>query len=128
MKLNALYPSANTVSIKDALGDETTVKLNLVGPDSKQYHEATKKAYTEIQDKGLNIKDPDVSFRLDGAILAACITGWSGLEDENDVALAHSQEKALELMLTPELAFMREQVQAAVAERAKFFRKRNPEA
>jgi hypothetical protein len=122
MRLDQLYPISQTIDIKDGLGEKTDVKFQLVGPNSKQYMDMFRVVSKTLQGKADDENFTDLVLEGNYKIVAACVIGWEGLEDENG-SVSHSPEKAYELISNPELTFLREQVEAAFAERAKFFRK-----
>lgn len=129
MKLQALYPHTTTLDIKDGVGNPTDIKFSMVGADSKQYRDAAKKAAKSVLGKDKEIsQDYDLIEKSNAALYAACILDWTGLEDESGAPVPYSQTKALEFMMTPELTFIREQVEAFVFKRAEFFRTGSAEA
>jgi hypothetical protein len=126
MQLQNLFPTAADLPITFPDGTATGIVLKLVGQDSKQFRDVAKRMAGSMlgqQDK------PDVeALDKQGAELAAaCIVGWSGIDD-GDSSLPYSSAKAIELMSMPELTFIRQQVEGFVSQRTNFFRKGTPAA
>lgn len=124
MKLQALFPHTAALAIKDGSGQETGIKFDMVGADSKQYRDAAKKAAKSVlgQDKELT-QDFDLIEKSNAGLYAACIVGWSGIEGDDGEPLPYSAAKALDFMMTPELGYIREQVEGFVFKRTEFFYK-----
>ena len=129
MKLQSLFPHTAPLNIVDGSGNQTGITFEMVGADSKQYREAAKKAARLVLGKDKEMSsDYDLIEKSTAALYAACILGWSGLDDDDGSALPYSQAKALEFMVTPELSFIREQVEGFVFKRSEFFRPSTPAA
>lgn len=120
MRLDHLYPTSQSLVIKDGLGEETDIVLQVIGMESKPVREAAKRMHKSTI--GRTEQDIDALEKGNAEVVAACITGWTGLENA-DGPVPYSHAKALELMMMPELTFMRAQVEEFVSERVRFFRK-----
>jgi len=111
--MHVLYPD----------GNDTGIELLLTGHDTKTFRDTAKNNYKECLTKKL---DPQASFERDIeqnlTLVAACIVGWTGLENDDGTEMLYSPKKALEIISMPEFAFMREQVEEFIAERKNFFR------
>ena len=127
MDIKSLHPSTQVMELVLPSGDKTGIKLTLQGTDTKAFKDAAK-AFTQRQ---LERKDktPDVNElekqRIDLAVV--CLVGWEGLQ-EDDVDVPFTKAKAKELLSTPELGFIVEQIEEFVTQRANFFRGRQQEA
>lgn len=120
MRIDQLFPIAQTLVIKDGLGEPTELKFQLLGLESRAVREAAKRVHKASIGKAE--ADIDALEQGNADVTAACIVGWSGL-DNADGPVPYSHAKAVELMLMPELTFVRAQVEEFVSERARFFRK-----
>lgn len=128
MDIRTLFPVAQDVKIILPNGEETDITIKVVGQDSKQFREVSKKWASEIMNAERTKKfDPELYERQQLEICLACITGWAGLQ-EDDVEIPFSQEKAKELLAMPELSFIRDQLSGFIAERGNFFRPRQKAA
>jgi hypothetical protein len=120
MDLANLLPAQQELVIKLHDGTPTDVVFYLVGQDSKAFREVSKRhaqAYLAASKPDVNVLE-----KQNAELLAACIMNWKGLS-ENGNPVPYSSDKALELMLMPELTYIREQVEQFIAQRANFFRK-----
>lgn len=120
MKITDLFPIAQILNIKDGLGEPTEIKFQVLGMESRPVREAAKRVHKST----VGQVDPDIDSLEKGnaEVVAACIVGWSGIENA-DGPVPYSHAKAVEYMLTPELTFMRAQVEEFVSKREVFFRK-----
>lgn len=125
MELSSLFPITKDLVITTAQGDSTDLLFKVVGHDSKQFRAVAKK-YAQ-QFLGVDKIPVDELERQNAELLAACIIGWNNLT-EGGVPVPYTHEKAVELMMTPELSFIREQVERYVAQRVNFFRRDTEEA
>jgi hypothetical protein len=120
MRIDQIFPVAQEIVVLMPDGSPTDMKLKLVGTDSKVFstliHEQLQRRVGRTD--ALSIQERN---RESQEQAAAVIVGWSGLEDENG-PIPYSKEKAIELMATPEYAFIREQVEGFAAKRTNFFR------
>lgn len=107
-----------TVDIVDPVtGDVTGAKITVVGSDSDLYRKAQRK----ILNKRLNEKKGKTrAEELEAEsleLLAQCTTGWEGIEDDG-TPLTFSIDAARKLY--KEFPFIKEQIDAAIADRALF--------
>lgn len=117
-----LMPATSKLELIHPTQGPLGIHLHLVGPDSKAYREEGKRLMKQRLMSGVDPKDVtkvDVDqMEKDNARLASsCIVGW----DDEFLGEVYSPERAYELMAMPELAWVREQVEAAVRDRARFF-------
>lgn len=120
MDIANLFPIARELVIKDAHGNDTDIKFNVVGLESKAARDAAKRVHKSNQ--GRTEVDLDALERGDAEVVASCVTGWSGLTEKGN-PIPYSHAKAVELLIQPECTFIKEQVEAFVSKRAEFFRK-----
>lgn len=122
VQLQDLFPITGSMEIKMPDGTPTGVVLKLVGQDSKQFRAVQKKSAQLLMPQNEGEKPTVEQLERAGAeLVAACIVGWEGMVD-GDEEVPYSEKKALELMMTAELTFIREQVEAYVMKRTNFFR------
>ena len=109
-KLELLHPS----------NPEHNVFVDVVGYDSKQFRDLGKRIAKEDLDKGPDNKlvDVDVIEKRNAESVATFIVGW-----DEEVFGPFTQVKAIDLMLDPELSWIKEQVGAFISKRSNFFRK-----
>lgn len=123
MELSALLPTAQDLPIFNLQGEPTEVIFKVVGKESKRHKEVlNRQPIKAIENPTLGDFD-----NVEVQLTAACIVGWTGLT-ENGAPLAYSPEKALEIISTPELGYIRSQVEAFIMDRANFFRGSEPKA
>lgn len=124
MNILQLRPQVKELEIKLPTGESTGIIFKVVGQDSKQFKAVSGKWIELSLDaaKGKKV-NPDQMFQARAEMAAACVVGWSNLDDENDLPIPYSPEKALELLAQPEFSFIVEQLDAFVTERVNFFRK-----
>jgi hypothetical protein len=120
MRIDNLYPTPQELLIKDGLGNLTDIKLKLVGIHSRQVRDVARRIHKETLGKD----DVETLEKANAEIYATCITGWEGIENA-DGPVPYTHQKAVEYLLTPELYFIREQVEEFVQEKTNFFRKGN---
>lgn len=127
MRLDELRPVGQELTIRYPNGkkgwvdgEETDLKLSLVSADSKQFHAVVSRHAQDALSRAEELPIVERQHQTAEQI-AACVVGWTGLEDSNG-PIPYSHQKAIELMLNPELAFIREQVESFVVKRANFFR------
>lgn len=106
---------------KGGFADSTGIVLKVVGTDSDEFHGVVKRQMQEARGRETALTVDEIS-RQTSEQLACCIVGWTGIEDVNG-EVPYSPEKALEIMETTRLAFIREQVEGFVTKRTNFFRK-----
>jgi hypothetical protein len=122
MDLSDLFPIARDLEIKMPDGTPTGIVLKVVGQDSKEFRNFAKRIASQVMSREDKVSVDELEKQGAEAV-AACIVGWTSFLT-NGEPLPYSPEKAIELMATPELAFVREQVEAYVTQRANFFRPR----
>jgi hypothetical protein len=126
MKLSALAPRTVELPIVLPNGDASGIVLKVVSKDSVQYKQAAKKFGQSFMDgKKMTIDEADSA---NAELAASCIVGWTGLENDDGTELTYSPKVAVQLMANPELAFMKEQVEAFIVNRLNFFRGSKAEA
>ena len=123
MKLSQLLPKSQDLPITFPDGEPTGIVLKVVGQDSKQVREVTKRFALIMDEQKPTLERMNQVEQRASEIVAACIVGWTGLEDEDGNPLPYSPDKALELVSKPELAFISEQVVRYAADRQNFFRR-----
>ena len=104
-------------------GEPLGATITLAGPS----HPETLKAGREALDKQLKKGDKafqglsSTGIERDMAnALAARTLGWKGMTD-GDAEIPFSRDKAVEIYLDPELRWLRDQVDAALRDNARFF-------
>lgn len=122
MKLTDLKPSVASMEVVHPTMGATGVTLRLVGQDTKQFRDKAKQIAKSVVGKGTKDVDLDAMQDQNLELVACCIVGWSGLEDDDGAELEYTPERALELIRNPELSFIKEQVEEFVADRKNFFR------
>lgn len=121
MRINRMLPVVRQLEIKMPDGSVSGVVLSVVGQDSVQFRNMAKKFHAEM----LTRKEKPTFDELEqhnAELIASCVVGWDGLEDDEGNPLGHSHNEAVKLMLNPGLAFMRDQVEEFAKERTNFFR------
>lgn len=122
MDLVQLKPSVAPLEIMHPTLGATGIILNLVGQDTKEFRDKVKqiaKFATLNKAKDLDI---DMLEQQNLELVAACIVGWTGLE-EDGIAIPFSTKKAFEIISDPAYSIVKEQVEVFVANRKNFFRK-----
>ena len=114
-----LLPTSSKLELIHPTQGPLGIHLHIVGPDSKAYREEGKRLMKLRLENNATVNKVDVDqMEKDNARLAAsCIVGW----DAEFLGEEYSPERAYELMFMPELAWIRELVEAAVKDRARFF-------
>lgn len=120
MKINQLLPTAQDFPITLPDGENSGIVLKLISLDAPAPRSV---ARTYAQNFVGTKPTIEALEQQNGEVVAACIVGWSGLEDETGAPLPYSAEKAKELMCNSELAFVREQVESFISKRVNFFRR-----
>lgn len=128
-KLGAFMPQVTKMELIHPVSGKMNMFLHIVGEDSKGFRDLSKRL---LKDRLANSKDGKANIDVDQiekdniALSAVCIIGWD-TELENAFGV-YTPERAVELMGIPELAWMKEQVEAFKGERSNFFPKSNPAA
>lgn len=91
--------------------------VTVLGADSKVYQAAVKEILQRNRAKGTAGMSEEDSIE----VIARCVTGWRGIEDDHGKPLAFSQEKAKEIMRGYPVILAR--VSEFVTNRAGFFPK-----
>jgi len=119
MDLAALLPIAQDLPVTLPDGTATDVVLRVLGHDSTPFRACAKRfAQGMLDDSKPKVEELE---QQNAELVASCIIGWKGLSKDGE-PLPYSKEQAVELMLKPELNFLREQVEKFVSVRANFFR------
>lgn len=126
MDITQLFPLTKDLVIHLPDGSPTDIVFKVIGQDSKRFHEAARKhvlkGLERVSDTKTLTEEQLLDKARDGAaLLASCIVGWENVL-EGGQPVPYSTEKAIEYMLNPELAFIREQVEGFVTKRTHFFR------
>ena len=127
LDLDALEQSTSAVVVlrHPVSGAPTAASITIAGPE----HPARKGAIfarmrmrrAEMERTGkLGVTDPLDDEQDELALLAACTLGWEGLSTDG-APLVFSAEAARALYADPRRAWVRDQVKAALDERALFF-------
>lgn len=98
---------------------DSGITLQVIGHDSKAFREGAKRFGQRVMDGEKQTVDFLDSQNTE--LVATCIVGWTGLEEDDGTPTPYSHAKAVELMGMPELAFVREQVEAYAGKRMNFF-------
>lgn len=121
MRISALKPVSRELPVTLPSGEATGIVLTLISKDNAAFRTAQKAIMTKSQDG--YTPTIDELERMNCEMAAHCVTGWTGLEDENDQPIPFSHAKCVEIFMNPELTFIRESVEAFISMRAMFFRK-----
>jgi hypothetical protein len=110
--------------IKDPDGKPTGVKIILAGPmhpvRKAVAHAAQRKMISSARRNGqVELPDPEETEKERAANLAKFTLGWEGYADENG-PVPHSEATALALYADPEMAWLADQVDAALANKQLF--------
>jgi len=122
MKLSTLLPNVAKMELIHPEIGPTGIFINLIGQDSKVFRDKAKVIASSLVGKSSKDADYDKLITQSIELAAACIVGWSGLEDEEGNEIPYSPAKALELVADPGLAYLKEQVEEFIADRKNFFR------
>lgn len=102
-------------------GTPTGIVFKMVSTDSQQ-HDTVSRAHAKARLARADEKPSIDQLSKEAAEkFASCIVGWTGLTKDG-VDIPYSPEKAIELMMYPQLEFIREQVGGFATTRAHFFR------
>lgn len=127
INLTRLFPLVQTLEIKFPDGSPTGLKLKVVGQDSKQFREVAKQYGQQML--GSDSKpDIDLLEKQNTELIASCIVGWDEVIGDDGNPVMYSPENAKALVGTPELTYIRNQVEAYIGQRANFFRAVNEAA
>jgi len=120
MKITDLFPVAVDLQLNHPVtGDPLGVSLKVVGPDSVQFRNARNEF---LRVRGLNSDKEATPDELQGyndKILASLVIGWS---DTEFFGGEYSPTAALNLISTPELGWLRDQLSKFTDKRTNFFR------
>lgn len=120
MKLESLLPSVTKMSLKHPITKEDTgIVFNLVGQDSKAFRDKARAIAKGMIGKKQTELDPVALEAENYELCASCIVGWN----DEEAFGPYTPQRAVELMLMDEMAYVREQIEAFIRERSNFFRK-----
>jgi hypothetical protein len=118
MTLADLKPTSIDMELIHPTKGATGIMLKIVGQDSVQFRQLSKGLMKNRLEQGKDTKiDVDQLEKDNAALAAACIVGW-----DEGVFGPYTADKAVEYMIDPELAWIREQVESFVKTRSNFFR------
>lgn len=113
----------------------TNLVLHVVGTQSSQYSNARRSLLSsKNQDyfKEKNMDDPKkvIEFseevQMDQAkLLASCVLGWSGFEDDNGNEQAFDRNLLIEYLTMPEMGFLIDQLQSFISDPKNFYQKKS---
>lgn len=116
-----LFATAAELELTDYQGTPTGIKLKLVGRDSAQFKEASKRMipYADRKVTEMSQEELTTSNRLKLEMITSCVVGWN-----NDEVMggAYSVELANEVLTKPEASFILDQIAAFLVVRDNFFR------
>jgi hypothetical protein len=118
MKLSDLMPTSAQMELVHPTKGKLGVFLSIVGQDSKQYREVSKVLMRDRLANKEKVIDVDKVEQDNATLIASCIVGWS---DDEALGGPYTPQRATELMMMPELSWIREEVQAFITERSNFF-------
>lgn len=102
--------------------DKKPVTIKLLGTDSKTWRNLNRDRSRELSFKMQKKRNKQIDFTMSDEdtceMLAACTLGWEGI-DEKDKPIEFSKEAAYEMYM--DHLWIREQVDAFIADRANFF-------
>ena len=103
-------------------GEPLGVTVEIVGKNSRQFRDKFFNLVGDAQLEGENKKTTAEKMKVAEQqgieLIATCIVGWT---DEEFFGGAYSAEKALEIVSSPELSWVRQQVDDALGEESRFF-------
>jgi len=127
MDLNSIKVAENSEEGADLIVlhpvtfEETDIVIKLAGMDSAKYRNQVKKIAERRMGKRQNNKiDLDAAERQSAEILGACTLKWKGVERDG-IPVECTFANAVEIYADPNLRWLREQVDAFIAERSNFF-------
>lgn len=108
-------PKEHVMVLKDPHGEDTEGTITIVGRYSTEFYTAARDA---LRDK--NIFDPELSVLEDEntKTLSACVKDWN----EEFFCEPCTEENVQALLSNPQFHWVKEQLEAAVLNRANFFR------
>jgi hypothetical protein len=111
-------------------GETAKFKFHVVGQDSRQFKDASKKFATLMLAHEAAGTKPSVDEIQNGNLdmMTACVVGWEDFTEDDGTAIPYSPEAARWIIGHPGTAYIREQVEAYIGQRANFFRKSDQEA
>ena len=99
---------------------ETPVTITLAGKDSQRYRTAQRIISNRNIRQGRKVQHTVESFEADAIeVLAACTVTWSGIELDG-AAVPPTKDNARKLYADPRCAWLREQVDDFIDDRANF--------
>lgn len=121
MKKSHMLPQTRDLVIKDVFGNDTDLVFTLISADNSAFTKLAK-AYGQRMMKNPDTISLDEADQANCEMLATCVVGWTGWEDDEGNPIPHSQEEALDFMGNPGLKYVRDQVEGYVMKRTQFFR------
>lgn len=123
MKISDLAAKPITVELKHPVTKQPLgVTVNIVGKNSSQFknkfYEIVEKAQAAGQDKKLPAEKMKAAEVQGAELIAHCIVGWS---DNEFFEGEYSVDRALQIVGAPELAWVKEQLDAAIVDDSLFF-------
>lgn len=120
-------PSAE-VAIKDIDGNPTGVVFEIAGPEHPERKRITyalaRRGQQRFNKTGRpEMLDPEEMESMKAEHLAAYTLGWTGYVDESGTPVAFSKATALALYQDPEMAWLVDQLDAALANKELFIKR-----
>jgi hypothetical protein len=121
MKKSAALPQSRALVIKDVFGEDTDLVFQVISTDNSHFQKRAMEFGQRM------MRNPDSislaeSDTFNAESYAACITGWTGWEDDDGNPIPYSHAEALAIMTNPGLSWVRKQVEGYVMKRTNFFR------
>jgi len=103
-------------------GEDTDIKIIVVGKDSATYRNAAKRIASEKLPESDDDKEKELTKR--GAeLLTSCIRGWAGLDDRDGKPIPFTTEFAIELLSNQDFDSLAVQINAAIHDRTLYQKK-----
>lgn len=120
-------PSAE-IAIKDIDGNPTGVVFEIAGPEHPERKRITyalaRRGQQRFNKTGRpEMLDPEEMESMKAEHLAAYTLGWTGYVDESGASVAFSKATALALYRDPEMAWLVDQLDAALANKELFIKR-----
>ena len=116
------------VPIRDTDGNPTGVTFEMAGPEHPERKRIqfaqSRRALARYQKTGrVELPDPEEAESLKFENLAAYTLGWKGYTDDAGNPVAFSRQAALDLYQDPAMAWLVDQLEAALGEKDLFIRR-----
>jgi len=116
------------VAIKDIDGNPTGVVFEIAGPEHPErkriaYALARKNQARYNKTGRVELMDPEEMESMKAENLAAYTLGWKGYVDDSGAPVPFSKAAALELYRDPEMAWLVDQLDAAIGDKELFIRR-----